>query len=370
MILSALIEYVIPFLAVFTVLVFVHEMGHYLAARRCGIRVEVFSVGMGPELLGWTDRAGTRWKVSAVPLGGYVRMLGEMQPGEGTPSSDPDSFETKSLRERAFVVAAGPAANFLLAIAILAGMFASVGQPFTPSDIGRVLPGSAAERAGFRAGDTITRIDSTRIERFEQVVYIVQFNPGKRLDFRVVRDGEEISLTAVPDVFDTEDRFGNPQRIGRLGVARSAAGKRYVRHDPATALWRAVYETWDLTLSIFQAIGQIIDGTRTTKELGGPIRIAQLSGDMWQSGAASVIMFTAILSINLGLINLIPIPVLDGGHLLFYAVEALRGRPLGERARTFGLRIGLGMLLGLMVLATWNDLMHLRVVDFLIGLAT
>ena len=370
MILSAIIEYVIPFLVVFSVLVFVHEMGHYLAARCCGVRIEVFSIGIGPELLGWTDRVRTRWKLCAVPIGGYVRMLGEMQPGYGTPSAEPDAFETKSLGERAFIVAAGPVANFLLAIAILAGMFASVGQPFTPSDIGSVLPDSAAERAGFRSGDTITRIDSTRIERFEQVVYIVQLNPGKPLEFRVIRDGEEISLTAVPDILDIEDRLGNPQRIGRLGVSRSAAGKKYVRYDPATAVWRAFRETWGLTLNIFQAIGQILDGTRTTRELGGPIRIAQLSGDMWQTGIASVLTFTAILSINLGLVNLIPIPVLDGGHLLFYAVEALMGRPLSARARDYGLRIGLGMVLALMIFATWNDLMHLGVVEYLIGLAT
>lgn len=370
MILSALVEYVIPFLVVFTVIVFVHEMGHYLAARLCGVRIEVFSVGIGPELLGWTDRAWTRWKLCAIPVGGYVRMLGEMQPGDGMPSTEPDAFEAKSLGERAFIVAAGPAANFLLAIVILAGMFASVGQPFTPSDVGSVLPDSAAERAGFRSGDTITRIDSTRIERFEQVVFIVHFNPGKSLDFRVIRDGEEISLTAVPDVFDTEDRFGNPQRIGRLGISRSAAGKKYVRHDPATATWRAVHATWGLTLNIFQAIGQILDGTRTTKELGGPIRIAQLSGDIWQTGVASVLTFMALLSINLGLVNLIPIPILDGGHLLFYAIEALRGRPLSARARDYGLRIGLGMVLALTVFVTWNDLMHLRVVEFLVELAT
>lgn len=379
-ILMTIWNYVVPFLVVLTVLVFVHEMGHYLAARKCGIRVEVFSVGFGRELFGWTDRVGTRWKLCAIPFGGYVKMFGEMQtyrdvPAD-TPSDEPepekpsDAFDSKSLGQRAFVVAAGPFANFLFAIVILTAMFMTIGQPFTPADIGKVLPNTAAERAGLKPGDVIVGIDGTRVERFEQVIRTVQLHPGTPLVFAVERDGKEIALTAIPDVLDQMDRFGNPQRIGRLGISRSGSDMKLIRHDPVTAVWRATTETYVLTRSIFSAIGQIINGTRTTKELGGPIRIAQMSGDVWQAGLISVLMFATVLSINLGLINLFPVPMLDGGHLLFYGIEALRGRPLGLRAQEYGLRIGLSMVLALMVFATWNDLVHLQVVDFFVNLVT
>lgn len=379
-ILMTIWNYVVPFLVVLTVLVFVHEMGHYLAARKCGIRVEVFSVGFGRELFGWTDRVGTRWKLCAIPFGGYVKMFGEMQSyrdvpadassGDPAPERPSDSFDSKSLGQRAFVVAAGPFANFLFAIVILTAMFMTIGQPFTPADIGKVLPDTAAERAGLKPGDVIVGIDGTRIERFEQVIRKVQLQPGTPLVFAVERDGKEIALTAVPDVLDRTDRFGNPQRIGRLGISRSGSDMKLIRHDPVTAVWRATTETYVLTSSIFSAIGQIIKGTRTTKELGGPIRIAQMSGDVWQAGLISVLMFATVLSINLGLINLFPVPMLDGGHLLFYGIEALRGKPLGLRAQEYGLRIGLSMVLALMVFATWNDLVHLRVVDFFVNLVT
>jgi regulator of sigma E protease len=376
---SVLWTHVVPFLAVLTVLVFVHELGHYLAARRCNVRVEVFSVGFGRELFGWTDRTGTRWRLSLIPVGGYVKMFGEMQSRSGAdghdhpPLSPEDaavSFETKTLAQRAFVVSAGPLANFLFAIVVLSGMFMSIGQPFTPADIGQVLPGSAAERAGFKVGDVITQIDGRRVERFEQVIRNVQLHPGTPMEFRVLRDGREVMLPVIPDVIDRMDRFGNPQRIGRLGVSRPGTDMKLVRHDPLTAVWRATQETYVLTESIFSAIWQIIKGTRTTKELGGPIRIAQMSGDVAQTGLISLLMFATVLSINLGLINLFPVPMLDGGHLLFYSIEALRGRPLGERAQEYGLRIGVGMVFALMVFATWNDLVQLRVVDFLVGLVT
>lgn len=381
-------DYVIPFLVVLTVLVFVHEMGHYLAARKCGIRVEVFSVGFGRELFGWTDKVGTRWKLSAIPFGGYVKMFGEMQThrdappdgesdgaavaedGSGIATGAPDAFDSKSLGQRAFVVFAGPLANFLFAIVILAGMFMTVGQPFTPADIGKVYPNSAAERAGFQPGDVITGIEGTRIERFEQVIRTVQLRPGETLVFKVQRGANEISLTAVPDVLEEKDRFGNLQRIGRLGISRTGTDMKLIQHDPLTAVWRATRETYVLTGSIFSALGQIIRGTRSTKELGGPIRIAEMSGNVWQAGLISVLMFATILSINLGLINLFPVPMLDGGHLLFYAIEALRGRPLGLRAQEYGLRVGIAMVFALMVFATWNDLVQLRVVDFFVNLVT
>lgn len=368
----------LPFLVVLTVLVFVHEMGHYLAARVCGIRVEVFSIGFGREIVGWTDRTGTRWRLSWIPFGGYVKMFGEMLAVQRADSkTDPSAsmtreeeavaFNTKSVGQRAFVVVAGPAANFVLAIVILSGMFMSVGQQFTPADVGTVIPGKAADRAGFKPGDIILRVDGSPIERFEQLVQTVRLYPGVPLEFTVARDGVELTLRATPDVIEEEGRFGY-QRYGQLGISRTGLDRELIIHGPVTAIWRATKETYALTESILAALGQIISGTRTTKEIGGPIRIAQMSGDVWAAGLVSLLMFATVLSINLGLINLFPVPMLDGGHLMFYAIEALRGRPLGERAQENGMKIGLTMVLGLMVFATWNDLVQLRIVNFLIEL--
>ncbi len=371
-------NYVLPFLAVLTVLVFVHEMGHYLVARYCGVRIEVFSIGFGREIIGWNDKVGTRWKFSLFPIGGYVKMFGEMPAGPpaeaeqpGLPEeADNDSFHTKTLGQRTAVVFAGPFANFLFAVVILTGMFMFVGQPYTPADINNVLPGSAAERAGMKPGDVIKSINGADIERFEQVIRIVQLTPGGALSIVVNRNGRMVALSAVADSHELTDRFGNTRKVGRLGVSRPGGDMKMVRHNPAVATWHAVVETATMTGNILDALWQIIAGTRSTEELGGPIRIAQMSGDMWASGLPNLIMFAAILSINLGLINLFPVPMLDGGHLLFYVYEAIRGKPLGERAQDFGFRIGIAMVLALMVFATWNDLVQLRVVDFIVELVT
>lgn len=379
-------NYVLPFLAVLTVLVFVHEMGHYLVARYCGVGIEVFSIGFGREIIGWNDKVGTRWKFSLFPIGGYVKMVGEtpggapaanaasnptqaQQPGL---SDEPDgeSFQGKSLGQRAAVVFAGPLANFLFAVVLLTGLFTFIGQPYTPADISNVVPGSAAERAGIKPGDVIKNINGTDIERFEQVIRIVQFAPGGALAIVVDRGGKRVEISAVADVHELTDRFGNTRKVGRLGVSRSGGDMVMVKHNPAMAAWYAVSETATMTGNILDALWQIIAGTRSTEELGGPIRIAQMSGDMWASGLPNLLMFMAILSINLGLINLFPVPMLDGGHLLFYGFEAIRGKPLGERAQDFGFRIGVAMVLALMVFATWNDLVQLRVVDFIVELVT
>jgi regulator of sigma E protease len=375
--LSGLWTYVIPFLAVLTVLVFVHEMGHYLVARWCGVRIQVFSIGFGPEIWGFTDRKGTRWKFSWVPFGGYVKMFGEQQ-AEGDDGreagilSEEDrevSFFNKSLGQRSAIVFAGPAANFLFAIVVLAGLFSVLGQPYTPPDIGQVVAGSAAERAGLRDGDVFKRIGSTEIQRFEQVQQIVQLAPGQPLEIVIERAGERIAITAIPDSVEVE-RFGTVHRIGQLGVSRPSQDMVLVRHDPFTAVWKATERTFSLTGDILKALGQIITGRRTVEELGGPVRIAQISGDMAQIGLVMLIQFAAILSINLGLINLFPIPMLDGGHLVFYALEAVRGRPVDERVMGYSLNIGLLLILGLTLFVTWNDLVQLRIIDYFIGLAT
>ena len=371
-------NYVVPFLAVLTALVFVHEMGHYLVARYCGVRIEVFSIGFGREIIGWNDKVGTRWKFSLIPIGGYVKMFGEAPDGAPTEAKQPglpeepdkESFHAKTLGQRAAVVFAGPFANFLFAVVLLTGMFVFVGQPYTPADISNVLAGSAAERAGIKPGDIIKSINGTDIERFEQVIRIVQLTPGGALSIIVERGGRQLSLSTVSDVHELTDRFGNTRTIGRLGVSRSGGDMVMVRHNPAVAAWHAVGETAIMTGNILDALWQIIAGTRSTDELGGPIRIAQMSGQMWASGLPNLLMFAAILSINLGLINLFPVPMLDGGHLLFYGFEAIRGKPLGERAQDFGFRIGVAMVLALMVFATWNDLVQMGVFDFIVELVT
>jgi regulator of sigma E protease len=368
--LSGLWTYVIPFLIVLTVLVFVHELGHYWVARRNGVRIETFSIGFGPELFGRTDRAGTRWKISAIPLGGYVKMFGDADVASTpsgavrhmTPEEREVSFFHKRLGQRAAIVAAGPIANFLFAIIGLTLLFSLYGQPFTPADIGSIQPDSAAAQAGMQPGDVIVEVDGQPIERFEEVQQIVRSNQGTPLAMVIQRDGQRLPITATPQVTTITDRMGNSHTIGLLGIGR--AGMEYRRHDPLTALWQAGRETVNLTVGTLGAVGQMIAGSRGTEELGGPLRIAQMSGEVAQSGVIALVWFMAILSVNLGLINLFPIPMLDGGHLLFYAVEAIRGKPLGDRAQEYGFRIGLALVLTLMVFATWNDLVHLRVVDF------
>lgn len=367
---------VLAFLLVLTVLVFVHELGHYLIARRNGVRIEVFSIGFGPELFGWTDRVGTRWKFSAVPLGGYVKMFGDADPastpGAHLPAMTADeravSFHHKRLGQRAAVVAAGPIANFVFSIVVLSLLFATAGQSFTPPDVGGVQPGSAAERAGLMPGDLITAIDGAGIQRFEEIRQIVSIKPGETLAMTVQRDGRSVALTVTPDSREMTDRFGNVHRIGQLGITRGGAEMK--RHDPITAVWQAGREVAGMVSGTFVALGQMIEGSRGTEELGGPLRIAQMSGEVAQTGWYPLVWFMAFLSVNLGLINLFPVPLLDGGHLLFYAIERLRGRPLGPRAQEYGFRIGLALVLTLMVFATWNDLVQLRVVDFFRGLVS
>jgi regulator of sigma E protease len=368
--LTLLRDYGLWFLVFLTILVFVHELGHYLVARRNGVRVEVFSIGFGPELFGWYDRAGTRWKVSAIPLGGYVKMFGDAgassMPGAELAAMSAEEravcFHHKRLGQRVAIVAAGPIANFLFAIALLSGLFAIVGQPFTAPEVDSIQPGSAAEMAGLRAGDVFIRIDGEAIQRFEEIQRIVQASPGKALDVVIRRDGGESALTLTPRASELTDRLGHKRQIGVIGIRNTKM--QVVRHDPLTALWQASRETFGISVATLKAVGEMIAGTRTTEELGGPLRIAQMSGEVGRSTIESKIWFIAVLSINLGLINLFPIPVLDGGHLLLYAAEALRGRPLGPKALEYTSAVGLALVLALMIFATWNDLVHLKVVDF------
>ena len=365
----------LAFLLVLTVLVFVHEFGHYYVARRCGVRIETFSIGFGREIFGWTDKAGTRWKFSLIPLGGYVKMFGDAnaasQPGadDAIPENQRgEAFPFKRLDQRAAVVAAGPLANFLFAILALAGLFIALGQPHTAPVVGEVVPDSAAAEAGFQPGDRITEIDGSGVDRFQEVQRIVTLNPDETLTIQVARAGATRTLTATPTRAEVTDSTGNTHTVGRLGIR--VTGVEYRRLGPVSALGAAASETWSLTTGTLKAVGQIIGGSRSTDELGGPIRIAQMSGEVASNGVANLIFFMAVLSVNLGLINLFPVPMLDGGHLVFYAIEAVRGRPLGERAQEYGFRIGLALVLTLMLFVTWNDLVQLQVFDFFKNLVT
>jgi regulator of sigma E protease len=365
-----LLGYVIPFLFVLTVVVFFHELGHFWVARRCGVKIDAFSVGFGPELLGWTDRQGTRWRLAAIPLGGYVRFH-----GDDSAASTPDlnalakmgaaeksvSFYHKPVGQRAAVVAAGPIANFILAIVIFASMFALFGKQVTPPRVDAVQAGSAAESAGFKGGDLVLTIDGKPVESFGDMQRIVGASPGQALAVVVERGSAQVALTATPQMREMKDNFGNVMRIGVLGISRSPNASEVVtqRYGPIEAVQLGFAETWFVVERTMTYIGRMIVGRESADQLGGPIRIAQVSGQVASLGFVALLHLTAVLSISIGLLNLFPVPLLDGGHLLFYAIEALRGRPLSDRAQEYGFRIGLALVVMLMIVATWNDLLHL-----------
>jgi regulator of sigma E protease len=458
--LAPLWNYVLPFLVILTVLVFVHEMGHYYVARRAGVKVEAFSIGFGPELFGWNDRHGTRWRFAAIPLGGYVKMFGENErivdpDGTDRPLTQRErqvSFHHKRLGQRAAIVFAGPFVNYVFAVLVLGILFATAGQQFTPSIVGPVASGGAAEKAGIKTGDKIVEVAGRRVERFEEVTQAIGLRPGQRVPMVVERDGQPRAVDIDVGVRMLEDKRGNRTPFGDLGagpfippvvgsVTTSGAAaegglkpgdvflkiqgetvttfndvQRIVsanadvrlevvvrREDRELTLWitpkwrtvtrdgveqriggvigvspRAVYrqqhgigeafvqavrETYGLTTATFTAIGQMFAGTRSTRDLSGPLRIGEISGDMAQAGTYWFVWFLGVLSLHLCLINLMPVPMLDGGHLMFYGFEALRGKPLGPRAQEYGFRIGLALVITLMVFATWNDLIHLRVFE-------
>ena len=367
---SGFLGYLLPFLFVLTIVVFFHELGHFLVARWVGVRVLVFSVGFGPELLGFNDRQGTRWKLSAIPLGGYVKFFGDQNEASVpdhqavaamTSEERGQSFIHKSLPRRAAVVAAGPAANFILAILIFAGIFMLHGKPATSARVDTVQAASAAERAGFKSGDVIRSINGQPIATFSDMQRVVSSSAGQSLQVAVDRGGESMVLTAVPELKEVKDSFGNVHRVGVLGITRSMAGEdvKMDKAPPLTALRLGVEETWFVVERTMTYLGGVISGKEAADQLGGPIRIAQVSGQVATVGIAALIHLTAVLSVSIGLLNLFPIPLLDGGHLLFYGVEAVRGRPLSERAQELGFRFGLAVVLMLMIFATYNDVTHL-----------
>lgn len=358
--------YIVPFILVLSVLVFVHELGHYLVARWNGVGINVFSIGFGPEVFGWTDKVGTRWKVSWVPLGGYVKMVGDAD-AASTPDHEvlqklskelkEKSLHHKSVGARIAVSAAGPLANYLFAIVVLAIMFVVYGQRFTSPVIEGVQEGSAAAVAGLQAGDKIINIDGAPIEKFEEIQMIVHDNPGAPLKVTFEREGKNQEITITPKLSEITDNFGTIHKVGLLGVIGNKAD--YVKHSPLAAVGHAFKEAWDITAQTLKALWQVIMGMKSADGLGGPLRIAQMSGEVAQNGIVSLVWFMALLSINLGLLNLFPIPMLDGGHLVFYTIEAIRGKPVSENAQEWCYRVGFGLLVALMLFATSNDIRHM-----------
>ncbi|WP_135466997.1 RIP metalloprotease RseP [Crenalkalicoccus roseus] len=353
----ALPRTLIAFAIVLGVLVFVHEMGHYLAARWRGVHVDAFSIGFGRPLLRWADRRGTEWRLGWIPLGGYVKLHGQEAP-EDAPEEvrarwrSGQTFHEKPVGSRALIVAAGPAANFLLAALLFAGIFATVGQPVGTTTISAVVEGSAAAQAGLRPGDEILALDGQRVSRFDQVQRHVQPRAGQVVELRVRRDGQELTIAAVPAAREA------PQgTVGMLGIQGGAA--RFERLDPFSALVAGTVQTADFTWQTLVAVGEMLTGARSTADLGGPIRIAEVSGEAASLGLLPLVNLMALLSISLGLLNLFPIPLLDGGHLLFYAAEAIRGRPLPPRALEYGFRAGFALLVALFIFVSWNDIMRL-----------
>ncbi|PZU08645.1 RIP metalloprotease RseP [Sphingomonas sp.] len=362
------------FVVVIGPLVFLHELGHYFVGRWFGVHAETFSIGMGREVTGWTDRRGTRWRVSLLPLGGYVKFAGDMGPAGRTdpawlalpPAEKARTFQAQPLWQRFLIVLAGPLTNFLVAIAIFAGFFAVYGVPQTPAVIERVVEKSAAAKAGILPGDRIVAIDGRAISRFEELAVYVSVRPGTPMALDVERGGRMIALSATPAVRQITDDLGNPQRLGLLGV--TPGREIYERRGPAGVIGAAVRETVQTVRTMVDVIGQIVTGRRPAKELGGPIQIARYSGETVSFGIVAIIHFMALISINLGFINLLPIPMLDGGHLLFYMIEGVSRRPLPERAHDWAFRSGLAMLLGFMVFVTINDLGSLGLWRTLAGL--
>ena len=355
------------------VLVFVHEGGHYLAGRAFGTRIDSFAFGFGRELLGFTDRRGTRWRLNLWPLGGYVRFTGDMnaasQPDPEVaalpPAEHAGLFVFKPMWQRAIIVAAGPLINFAFAILIYAAFYLAIGHPVRPPIIAEVQAGSPAAAAQLRPGDRIVRLDGEAIDRFEDIVGIVYANTGTPLKISVAHGASIRSFSITPAVVESRDRFGGVIRHGRLGVV--APPPVIERVGPFGAVVLGARDTAGVVRTIVQTLGQVISGERSLNELGGPIKSGQVTGQAASLGIASFITFMAFFSINLGFINLLPIPMLDGGHLFLYAVEALRRQPLGPKTQEWAFMSGFAALMSLMVILTWNDLGSVGVFERLAG---
>lgn len=368
---GSLLLTLIAFLFVLSLVVFIHELGHYLVGRWCGIGAKVFSVGFGPELIGYTDSNGTRWRLSAIPLGGYVRFVGDMNAASANNPEEADSvlepgeralaFHNKSVGKRAATVFAGPFANYVLAIAIFMIVFMISGRTIIEPVVGEVRTDSAAAAAGIEPGDLFVELDGSPVTSFIEMQRYISPRAETPIDVVIERGSERIALTLTPERLEIEDRFGNKMEQGIIGVVNDSenATRTVQSFGPLGAFVEAHKETWFIIERTAGYIGGVIVGREKADQIGGPIRVAQVSGQVATLGFFALLNLAAILSVSIGLLNLLPIPVLDGGHLLFYGIEAARGRPVSPKSQEYGYRIGFALLIGLMVFATWNDIMML-----------
>lgn len=364
---TTIVFYAVPFLVALMIIVFVHEYGHYKVARWCGVTIEAFSIGFGKEITGWNDKYGTRWKLCWVPLGGYVKFEGDANAASMPDAAqieeakrNPGNFHGKPVWQRAAVVAAGPIANFILAIFIFTAAFWLVGVPVSEPRVDEVLAGSAAEKAGIQKGDLFISVDGTEVESFGDLQQAVITRAGEQLTI-VLKRGEDLkTLVLVPDLREEPDGFGGKMRIGLLGVKHSpGADMTYTRYGLVKSVQKGVDRTWFIVATTFKYLGKLVRGNEKADQLGGPIAMAKAAGDAASVGIFSFISVVAFLSVSIGLINLFPIPMLDGGHLVYYGIEAARGKPLGPGAQEWGFRIGLSLVVMLMLVGTWNDILRL-----------
>lgn len=360
---------VIPFLFVLTIVVFFHELGHFLVARWNKVTVEAFAVGFGPELLGFNDRQGTRWKLCAIPLGGYVRFMGDEDASSKpdhealasmTPEQREGAFEHKAIWQKAAVVAAGPIANFILAIVIYTSLFMYVEDVRIAPVVGKVIENSAAAEAGLQVGDRIVSVDGVRVTQFADLQRKTMMNSDQPLRFVILRDGQELAIEAAPRMTERKDRFGNSYKTGLLGISPDPSDENIVsvKLGFSEAFMKGMDRIGLIVTGTFNFISELILGKQDARELRGPLGIGQMTSQVATLGILQLLSLAAVLSVSIGLLNLLPVPVLDGGHLVFYALEAIRGKPLGERAQEIAFRIGLTCILGLMLFATSNDIMR------------
>ena len=363
---TTVILYAVPFLIALMIIVFIHELGHFMVARWCGVSVEAFSIGFGKEIAGWYDRHGTRWKLSWIPLGGYVKFKGDANAASlpdaekvRRAAGDPGNFHAKPVWQRALVVAAGPLANFILAILIFAVAFMTVGLPVSEPRVDGVVEGSAAERVGLQKGDRIVSVEGRIMKSFDDLVMAVITRGGDELKIVVDRQGQLLDKVIVPDVVEEKDPSGNVQRIGRLGIQYNPdANAEFERLGPGDAVAKAWDRTYFIIESTLRYLGKLFTGRESAKQIGGVFSIADAASSAASMGFIQFVSTIAFLSVSIGLINLFPIPMLDGGHLVYYAIEAVRGKPLGPVAQEWGFRIGFSVVVMLMVVGTWNDLVR------------
>jgi regulator of sigma E protease len=362
-----LIGTIVPFLFVLTIVVFVHEMGHYLVGRWCGIGVKAFSIGFGPELLGFNDRRGTRWKLCAIPLGGYVKFVGDMSVTSKPDSSEDDNlsdaerkiaFHTQPVWKRAATVFAGPLFNFLLTIAVFTVLFSAYGRYVMEPTVAEVRAASPAANAGIQPGDRFVSVDGQPVETFSDVQRIVSGRGGDPLAFVMMRDGKEVTVTATPEMMEQKDALGNSVKVAVIGVVNNEelGQPRLISYSPGGAFVQAVSETGHIIERTGQFLKRFVVGREDKCQLGGPVKIADMAGKAAQLGFVWLVQLVALLSVGIGFLNLLPIPPLDGGHLAFYAVEAVIRRPVSERAMEAVYRVGMILVLAFMGFVFWNDL--------------